>query len=47
LTASPKKLDATDFSYFSATLLSPGSEHTYTIVVKDTNGGFKFYRLKK
>lgn len=44
LTASPKKLDATDFSYLGATLLPPGSEHTYTIVVKDTNRGFKCYR---
>jgi hypothetical protein len=38
LTASPKNLDATDFSYTRATPYAPSSEHTYTIEVKDTRG---------
>jgi hypothetical protein len=38
LTASPKNLDATDFTYTSATPFSPGSAHTYVIEVQDTAG---------
>jgi hypothetical protein len=38
LQASPKKLDATDFSYARATPYAPGSDHTYIIELKDTRG---------
>lgn len=38
LTASPKTGDATDFVYKPAAPFPPGSEHTYTIEVKDTQG---------
>ena len=38
VTASPKVLDATDFSYTRATPFPPSSDHTYAIEVKDTNG---------
>ena len=38
LTASPKSGEATDFTYKFPTPLSPGSDHTYLIEMKDTNG---------
>lgn len=38
LSASPKTGDATDFSYKPASPFPPGSDHTYTIEVKDTQG---------
>jgi hypothetical protein len=37
LTASPKNLDATDFTYLATEPLGPG-DHTYLIEVTDTNG---------
>ena len=38
LVASPKVVDATDFSYKPATPFPPNSDHTYSIQVKDTLG---------
>ncbi|MCP5517725.1 MAG: hypothetical protein H7A45_10780 [Verrucomicrobiales bacterium] len=38
LTASPKNLDATDFTYDHGGLFPPDSQHTYLIEVMDTNG---------
>jgi hypothetical protein len=38
MTASPKVLDATDFTYTAPTPFAPNSQHTYTILVKDTGG---------
>jgi hypothetical protein len=39
LTASPKVLDATDFTYTPPAPFPPNSQHTYIIEVKDTKGG--------
>ncbi len=38
MTASPKHLDSTDFTYIAPTPFPPNSQHTYTILVKDTGG---------
>src|SRR5206468_3750387 len=38
LTAGPKSVDATDFSYKPAAPFPPNSDHTYSIEVKDTLG---------
>lgn len=38
LTASPKNLDATDFTYDRGDLFPPNSLHTYLIEIMDTNG---------
>lgn len=38
LVASPKVLDATDFTYTRPTPYGPGSKHSYLIEIQDTNG---------
>jgi hypothetical protein len=38
LTYTPKVLDATDFTYTRETPYEPGSSHTYSIEIMDTNG---------
>ncbi|HIL68888.1 MAG TPA: hypothetical protein EYG38_03445, partial [Verrucomicrobia bacterium] len=38
LEASPKKLDATDFTHNYAQLFLPNTEHTYTVTLQDMNG---------